>query len=143
MILRLMLALLLPLAGFAAEEDETQAAQKSAERLLYQVINDFLADLRKGAVSKAYFSFTSREFRDRTSLAAFTTFVSRYPPVSRNTHIDYEDTKYYENVAVVTATVGSADQKENRVRFVVRYEDSHWQIVQIEVFAIETPSSPA
>src|SRR5262245_18159027 len=105
-VLFLCLALALPLS---AESTKAAPDKKQQDREVYQVVMDFMLDIRKGSVVKAYETLTSHDFRASTPLKTFITFVSQYATLRRNRSVQLIKIQYHENVAVIDTTLSSLE----------------------------------
>lgn len=120
--------------GFANPVREKQAQDKQ----VYQLVVEFMTDIRKGSTVKAYQTLTSADFRENTPLNAFITFVTKYATLRRNRGIELEGIQYHDNIGVVDITLTSLEHDTNRAQFILRYEEGRWRVISIQV----SPSKP-
>lgn len=114
----------------------TQKANELGEgRVLAQVVDLFMKSLKRGAISQAYYAYTSEDFRKTTNFKDFKIFVDRYPALGRNLSYEVLNIDHFDFLASVTAAVTSIDRIENTVSFDVIFESGRWRILGIQVYA--------
>ena len=118
-----------------AASDEHNVPLTAAPRTVTPVLDQFFSALRKGDISRAYYSLTSEELRQATSLKEFSTEISRFSPLSRNRSVQYGETVYSGSMAFVSVQAVSLERSTNQVKFALRFEDNQWRIVGFQVFA--------
>lgn len=119
------------------KSDEAKKEEETT-RLLKRVVDAFLQSLSHGGVSQAYFAYTSEDFRKTTSYKDFTTFVERFPAVSRNQNFTVLNDSRVDNLGTLTGYAISTDGVENVVSFDVIFELQKWRILGIQVY----PNTP-
>lgn len=122
-----------PLAAAPAPQHKVQTDKKGRDYDVRQVIKEFVESVRRGAVAKAYQTYTTSSFREQTALDQFYEFVARYPSLNRNRSLEIISVTYHENVASVTVSLTSIEHKNNLATFAVTYLDGRWRILGITV----------
>lgn len=129
--LLLLVTLVQPLHAAPLPDTRTQDTE------VVRVINDFVINLKKGALSKAYQIYTAPAFRRATNLDAFTTFVAQYPSLNRNRNVIFHVVTYDKNIASVKVRLNSLEHKDNTAVFALNYEDGRWRIIGIKMYPPE------
>jgi len=136
-----LLIFLLSVSFLGAQQDESLLTlyPPSTEEVqpLIEVVEGHFGALRERDLSRAYFSYTSKEFRRTTSLSDFTRFIKNSSFLEKNktivtlqAHIDKQG-GYYRGIA--TSTDGEA--REILVNF--SQEDEDWKIRGIELIPLK------
>lgn len=124
----------LPAYALAIKKDVDPKLQ---DRAVYAVVNDFTYEIRKGNLSKAYQSFTNRDFRTNTTINQFTAFVSKFAALRRNRSIELIEVNYHDNVAVMKVTLMSLEHESNTAKIYLRYDEGRWRILSMQVFPLQ------
>lgn len=98
------------------------------------VVNEQLAALRAGDSSKAYYAYTTKEFRKAFSLDSFKVMIRRYPVFGRNRTFqvattDFDGTTVIKLKGKLIAVNGDA----MAVNFDIVLEDSEWKIHNVQM----------
>lgn len=104
---------------------------------LIEVVEGHFRALRERDISRAYFSYTSKEFRRTTSLSDFTRFIKNSSFLEKNktivtlqAHIDKQG-GYYRGIAT------SVDGEAREVLINFSQEDEDWKIRGIELIFLK------
>lgn len=117
----------------ALEVGKTSLDKKVQDTQVYHVVSEFMLSIRKGSLVKAYQTFTSRDFRESTSLTSFTSFVSKYPTLRRNRSVELIKIQYHENIASVDVNLSSLEHVIDVGQFILRYDEGRWRIISIQL----------
>lgn len=119
---------------YALEEGRKAAPSTAAkDKAVYGIVTEFMFDVRKGNVAKAYQTLTSSDFRGNTTLNHLISFISQYPSLRRNRTVELINIHYYENVARLDVTLSSLEHEDNIAQFFLRYEQGQWRIISIKI----------
>lgn len=95
-------------------------------------VKEELAAIRSGNYEKAY-SYTSKEFKDSTSLEEFKNSINKIPSLKNNQSVTITERKIENDSGAVNATLKSKDGVSSLVEFRLRKEGKTWKILEIHV----------
>lgn len=99
---------------------------------MQQIVADMLQDLQNNEVEQAYRDYTSREFRIKTPIEEFRSFLRAFAVLT-----DYESVEYNEpSISDVTGRISASLHNKNGVsiiEFTFGIEDEQWKIWGIDV----------
>jgi len=105
------------------------------ENLLKNVIEDQMEALRAGDISRAYYIYTSSEFKTSSSLEDFSSFVNRYAVIAKNKTVDVTSTSRKENAVIFRGTLTSTDGQKLDVEYDLVKENDEWKIQGMQLFS--------
>jgi hypothetical protein len=106
---------------------------------LFDSIKKQLEDIRQQDLSKAYFEFTSEDFKKSTPQKDFEAFVKGQPALSFNTGVKFRNLSFDNNIANISGTLQTKDGKNYPVEYSLVLENDIWKIVHIQ---IQPPTKP-
>lgn len=99
---------------------------------LADVAQNELAALRAGDVEKAY-SYTSKDFRNETSLRDFKKFVQHYPFLKNNESASFPEREIKNNIGMVRGTLKLNDGTTIPIEMQFIKEDNEWKVLGIHI----------
>lgn len=109
-----------------------QQALKAQEAL--DVIQGQLQALRDHDIDKAYFAFTSQDFRNSTSRDEFQRFIFGNDVLGKNLRSDFRDPVFQDNIIIIQGVFVSIDDHKNIIEYALSLENGQWKILGIKVF---------
>lgn len=100
---------------------------------LTDAVYDQLKALKKNKITEAYYSFTSKEFQEATSLEQFKAFLTAYPILTQTKGIRFIDKINSENIGTLEAFLTNADNKEIKAQYRIIKEGDKWKILSISL----------
>lgn len=97
------------------------------------VIQDQISALRAGDLNKAYYSYTSKDFQDSTSLLDFKKFINIVPELKNNKSASFTDREFKNNEGTVKGTIESNDGATISIEYHLVKENNEWKILSIDV----------
>lgn len=110
----------------SSEEDITFDEAAGTEAAI-AVIKEQLNAIALNNLTEAYQQYSSKEYKEATSLAAFNDFIHNYPIFTQHDKIEYSVVGIHPNVAKFTMTF-HADNKTVEMEYVLIKEDGNWKI---------------
>lgn len=104
----------------------------AATQGIADVANSQLKALRDGDTIKAY-SYTSKDFRDATSLEDFQKFVDSYPSLKNNQEASFSDRETSNDVGTLKGTLKSSDGGSTPIEYKLVKENGEWKILSIRL----------
>jgi hypothetical protein len=99
---------------------------------LADVASSQLKALRDGDMIRAY-SYTSRDFRNSTSLEKFQQFVDSYPSLKNNLSVAYDSRETNNGVGTLKGTLKSNDGGTTPIEYKLVNENDEWKILSIRL----------
>lgn len=96
-------------------------------------VDGMMRALREQDVGRAYFAFTSPEFRRVTSLTDFNRFVKSSPALSKNSTLSTTRVLTYENNAIYYAVGVAQDGTTTNIKFDLVQQDGNWKVLGIQL----------
>lgn len=100
---------------------------------LVDVIDNQLDALRRGDISKAYHTYTSKEFQESTSLEQFQDFIQAYPIFLNNQSAHFTQRSIKDNVGILKGNLTASDHKKVPVEYKLVKEEGKWKILSIRL----------
>jgi hypothetical protein len=100
---------------------------------LSAVVRGQLQAIKQGEIPRAYYDFTSSQFRQGTTLDQFTAFVHANPVLSFNESIAFDELKYTHDVATFICTLRAAGGATTKVDYEMVMEGGFWKISKIHL----------
>jgi len=113
-------------------EDEVESA-----------IQDQIAALRDGDLSKAYYAFTSKQFQEAASFDTFDKYVKRHDELSDNKTVEVKDVMFKPNYAVAQVNLKANSDESEPYQYRLVYENSKWKILSIKMIRGEDEKDEA
>ncbi len=110
-----------------------------------EVVDQQLATLRQGDISKAYYAFTSKDFQEATSLDQFNDFVKMYPIFLNNQSARFTQRSIEHDIGILKGTLTSHEHKSAPVEYQLIKEENKWKILSIRLLQsgmLESPEEP-
>jgi hypothetical protein len=104
------------------------------------VVEKQLLTIRDHKYTEAYYAYTSKEFRDSTSLSDFTNFVKENHVLNNNRSIKIDSISMKDNLSQVTATVTGDDETTLQADYTLVYKDNEWKVFILSVGNKKKPS---
>lgn len=105
-----------------------------------EVISEQLKAVKEDRLTEAYYGYTSKTFRDGTSLEQFKTFMGAYPVFSKNESVRFVDRNSEDDRGTLKAMIMDAKGIEIPVFYQLVKEDDQWHIENIKL--IEPTKNP-
>lgn len=100
---------------------------------IIEAVDGMMRAIRERDMSRAYFAFTSKEFRRVTSLSSFTQFVKGSPVLEKNKSLSTTKVLTYENHAVYYAVGIAQDGTVSPIKYDLIIENGNWKILGIQL----------
>lgn len=100
---------------------------------IIDTVDGMMRAVREKDMSRAYFAFTSKEFRRVTSLSAFTQFVKNAPVLDKNKSLSTTKILTYQNNAIYYAVGISQDGTVTNIKYDLIIENGNWKILGIQL----------
>lgn len=106
---------------------------------LLDVVEGQLKLLRTLEVEKAYNDYTTKEFRNKTSLDDFKKLIAKYKVLANNNLFQYQSFYIEDDIASLGGELHSVDGITVPVEFDFILEDGQWKIMGIQIYQNEVP----
>lgn len=123
--------------GEPGEEIVTEEPIETDSEKVLASIRGFFDALQKFDISKAYYAYTTKQFRKAVTLDDFKIFVKKYSVLGRNKSFISGNPLFKENLATVQTKLTSADSKVQNAELQLIQEDAEWKILAIHL--LKTP----
>jgi hypothetical protein len=100
---------------------------------MLQTVDNLMSALRTNKIANAYFMYISKDFRNKTSLQQFTSFVKTNPALFNNKSINLTSIQINNNIAYYTGNIISKDGQIKSVSIQLKIEGSRWKILGIQI----------
>lgn len=100
---------------------------------LIDVVTGQMMAIRFHDFERAYFFYTSKEFRAKTSFLDFTRFVEVNRVLTANKSITSTDVRIEKNIGYYTGVVVANDNSRRNIRYRLVMEDGSWKVHGIEL----------
>lgn len=144
-----LIVILIPLIADAKEPNDIQTKKSTLEKTtrispqpLLNVVEDELKLFRTMEIDKAYQDHTTREFRQKTSLAEFKTLVDKYKVLSNSARFQFQSFYVENDIVTLGGELHAKDGVVVPVEFDFVMEDSQWKIMGIQIYQNELPLPP-
>lgn len=117
-------------SSFVPTPGESSLAQTEATI----AVQGFVEALRDHDVTRAYYAFTTRNFRSVTSRTGFQTFVYGNAVLNKNATADFSQPVPQGDLLIMKTTMSSIDGQKSIVEFALKQEDNKWRILGIKIF---------
>lgn len=108
---------------------------------LVDVADKQLETLRKGEVEKAYQDYTSKSFRDATSLDEFKEFVNKYPILLQNQHVLFSQRAIKDHISILRGKLSTNDGLSTPIEYRLIKEDGKWKILSVRLLKVQSQDS--
>lgn len=106
---------------------------------LLDVVEGQLKLLRTLEIEKAYNDYTTKEFRNKTSLDDFKKLIAKYKVLANNNLFQYQSFYVEDDIASLGGELHSIDGVAVPVEFDFILEDGQWKIMGIQIYQNEVP----
>lgn len=124
-----------------SQTDNTKPSDPIDSHQQLALIENQLAALREGDVDKAYFLYTSLEFKKTTSLKQFKQFIGSSRVFSENKSFHFNSVNFEKAIATFEGTLISKEGEALQTEYDLIQEDGKWKILGIQLFKPETSTS--
>ncbi len=100
---------------------------------LMDTVHNHVAAIRDHELPKAYYQFTSEEYRDNTSLKDFEKFVKAFPSLSHNCSITLGTIMFEEHVGIYKGVLTGEDGKDAYIEYYLIKDGSKWKIIAFKI----------
>ena len=100
---------------------------------LVDVVDHQLEAFRKQDISKAYYNYTSKDFRAATSLDQFRNFVEAYPVFFNNQSAHFSQRSMEHNIGTLKGHITSQDHVNTPIEYKLIKDDGKWKILSIRL----------
>lgn len=97
------------------------------------VVDHQLVALRENNIDKAYYSYTSKDFQNATSLDQFRNFVEAYPVFFNNQSAHFALRSIDHNIGTLKGNLTSKDRVNTPIEYKLIKEDDKWKILSIRL----------
>lgn len=111
---------------------ETQALLKDTNAMI-EPVRAQLEKVKEGETSKAYYQFTSKEFRDRTSLDQFKEVVTNFPPLLNWQEIEFKDPIVVDKTTALVEVILHSEGEDAGLEFTLGIENDKWKVWAVRV----------
>jgi len=101
----------------------------SAQNSVVEPLDKGLEALNEGEINIAYKKYTSKVFKNNTSLSEFTELVEGSPQIFKSKSADFDKIDIRNNQATVGGTITGQDDTVTPMVFNLVYEKEHWLIL--------------
>ncbi len=115
------------------QSHNTQELPEFNSKVLVTVIQDQLSAIKQGELGRAYYDFTTENFRKKTSFTQFSNFVNANPAMVFNAQSIFDDLRYERNSATFTTVLTSIRGISRRVSYELVLDNGQWKINNITV----------
>lgn len=105
---------------------------------LVDVIDNQLEALRHDDISKAYSTYTSKDFKSATSLDQFRNFIQAYPVFLNNKSAHFSQRSVEHNIAILKGYLTSTDNVTTPIEYKLTKEDGKWKILSVRLLKPRT-----
>jgi hypothetical protein len=106
---------------------------------LLDVVEGQLKLLRTLEIEKAYNEYTTKEFRNKTSLDDFKKLIAKYKVLANNNLFQFQSFYIEDDIASLGGELHSKDGVTVPVEFDFILEDGQWKIMGIQIYQNELP----
>lgn len=107
---------------------------------LLEVVDGQILSLREKNIPKAYHAYTSRDFKEATSLQDFESLIHNFSPLSENKIISLNAIHFLENAASYEGIVSSENDEKLIIEYQLIKEGAVWKINGLQLKKNSTPS---
>ena len=100
---------------------------------LQKTIEDQLKSFREGDLPKAYYDYTSKEFKHNTPFKEFEKFVLGHPELSESQGVVFYKFKFENEVGTFDGLLILNNGSTNPMRFRLSFEGDSWKILSLEI----------
>lgn len=100
---------------------------------LVDTVDNQLEALRDHDIDKAYLTYTSREFKNTTSIEQFRDFLEAFPVFLENQSAHFTERSISHNIGTLKGTLTSSDHISTPIEYKVIKEDGRWKILSIRL----------
>ncbi|CCB87683.1 putative uncharacterized protein [Parachlamydia acanthamoebae UV-7] len=104
-----------------------------ASKELTETVEKQLEALRANKITEAYYSYTSKEFQNTTSLDKFREFIQHQPAFHENKTINFYESTFQDNILTLKGILISKDNQKLNIEYKLIDEDGFWKILSIEL----------
>jgi|GEM_PF-3148876 len=98
-----------------------------------EIIATQLDAIRQNSFDRAYFFYTSKEFKEKTSLLQFKSFIKENKVMSRNKSITLVEVYIDKNIGYYTGIISSKDGEVRTAKYQLIFENDNWKILGIQL----------
>jgi hypothetical protein len=114
---------------------EVKPPDASAESL-NELIKNQLEELKQNKIANAYENYSSKEFKEATSLDNFIEFVKKYPALSNQDSFSISKTLTRNEVGIVSVTLNQ-NETATYLKYYLVHEDNAWKIWSMRILSPE------
>lgn len=100
---------------------------------LESIVKSQLSEIQKHQMTKAYYEYSSSEFKKNSSFEEFRSMVTKFPALSNHQSIKIKNVKQENNYGVVFADILENNKPTLSVKYEFIKEDNEWRILKIEI----------
>lgn len=100
---------------------------------LVDIVEHQLKALRQEDIKKAYYTYTSKDFQEATSLEQFQNFVKAYPILLTSQSAHFSQRSIKNKVGTLKGNLTSNDHKKIPIEYKLTKEDGKWKILSIRL----------
>lgn len=100
---------------------------------LMDTVHNHVASIREKELPKAYYQYTSIEYRDDTSLKEFEKFVNTFPALYNNASITLGTIMFEEHIGIYKGVLTSKNGEEAYIEYYLTRDGTKWKIVAFKI----------
>lgn len=113
------------------QSKNTQEVPDFNSKNLVKVIQDQISAIKQGELGRAYYDFTTEDFRKDSTFAQFSNFVNANPSLVFNSQVLFEDLKFEKNTAFFTVVLTATKGPSRRASYELVMDNGNWKIRRI------------
>lgn len=110
------------------------AAQNFDTHHFMTTIDNHMLSLRGKNISKAYYDYTSSDFKKNTSLEEFRNLIRQYPALHNNCALTLNAIYFQENFGFYQGIATSREGEQLLVKFLLTEEKGSWKISSLQLY---------
>lgn len=110
------------------------------ERLV-DVVDKQLEALRSGNIDAAYQDYTSKDFKNATTLEQFRQFIDTYPILINNHSAQFPQRSIKDHITILKGKLMANDQTTAPVEYRLIKEDGKWKILSVRILKVQSQNS--
>ena len=99
-----------------------------------EVIKSQLDAIKSNDISKAYYAYSSDNFKEVSNENDFKKFIENHSVIGKNKSFDIQNISFDRNIATAVANLTSDDNTSKSVEYRMIYSDGDWKILSIQMY---------
>lgn len=107
------------------------------------VIEGQLSAIKNGEISRAYFTYGAKPFRDKTTLEDFKKFILNYKDFWNHYSFDWTTVNVVDDVATIKGVlISETDKKKLEIQYTLVREGGRWKVLTLRLSILTSPYYP-